>query len=352
MTIRSNVRSCMIAVALTACVPALAGCPKKSDSSSTSDDKKKDDKKKSGDDDDDDSAAFSRGDVLKHVPKSCGLARAYVDYAGLLADPALKVNADKIDDKIAQGLKGDQGKKAEQALKILKKAKIDPGKDLREMAVCADGEQDVTLVIGGDFAGKDVLGALQKLSEIDDDSTKELKKKDGDGFSYLKGKGKGIIAQLTPNVFAISDSVDTFADLVKPNDQSDKFDAGKGRLVVVKGASKKDGVDDGELEITNKGDNLELGITATLSGKALKDIAGTKDPDQAKTAIKQTLQQLAKMVDKSPAADLADDLRDAKVKIDGNTVSVTMKIPNKDLANALQQLVDMNENDLEQIANK
>ena len=348
MTIRSISRVCWIAVAMAACVPVF-GCSKKSDSS-TDKATKDDDKKKKGDDDD--SNEFSRGDVLKHVPKQCDLARAYVDYAGLLSDPALKVHADKIDDKIAQGLKGDQGKKAEEALKILKKAKIDPGKDIKEFAVCANDKDDVVAVVGGDFAGKDVLGAIQKLAALDDDSDKEMKKKDGDGFSYLKGKGKGVIAQLTPNVFAIADSVDDFADLVKANDQSSKFDAGKGRLLVVKGASKKDGIDDGEVELTNKGDNLELGVTATLSGKAMKDIAGSKDPDQAKQMIKATLQELAKMVDKSPASDLADDLRDAKVKIDGNTLSVTMKIPNKDLASALQQLIDMNESDLEQLANK
>jgi hypothetical protein len=84
----------------------------------------------------------------------------------------------------------------------------------------------------------------------------------------------------------------------------------------------------------------------------MKDIAGSKDPDQAKQQIKAVIQELAKMVDKSPASDLADDLRDAKVKIDGSTLSVTMKIPNKDLANALQKLIDMNEDDLEQLANK
>ena len=121
---------------------------------------------------------------------------------------------------------------------------------------------------------------------------------------------------------------------------------------MVKGASKKDGVDDGELQLTNKGDTLELGVTATLSGKAMKQLAGSSDPDQAKAAIKQALQELAKVVDGSPAADLADDLRDAKVKLDGNTLSVTMKIPNKDLATSLQKLIDMNESDLEQLANK
>jgi hypothetical protein len=341
----------MIVIALAACVPVF-GCSKKSDSGSSTDKATKDDGKKSKGDDDDDSAEFSRGDVLKHVPKTCDMARAYVDYAGLVADPALKVNAGKIDDKIAQGLKGDQGKKAEEALKILKKAKIDPGTDIKEFAVCANGQDDVVLVLGGDFAGKDVLGAIQKLSALDDDPDKAMKKKDADGFSYLKGKGKGVIAQLTPNVFGIADSPDTLGDLVKANDQSSKFDAGKGRLIVVKGASKKDGIDDGELQLTNKGDNLELGVTATLSGKAMKQLAGSSDPDQAKQAIKQALQEVAKMVDKSPASDLADDLRDAKVKLDGNTLSVTMKIPNKDLAKSLQNLIDMNESDLEQLANK
>src|SRR5579859_6824579 len=136
MTIGSKTRFALFVGALAVCVPALGGCPKKKDdSSSSSDDKSKSskDKKKSssGDDDDDKGSSskdFSRGDTLSHVPKSCSLARAYVDYAGLVADPALKVHAEKIDDKIAESIKGDKGKKAEEALKILKKAKIDPGK--------------------------------------------------------------------------------------------------------------------------------------------------------------------------------------------------------------------------------
>lgn len=338
--------------ALAACAPVIGGCKKKDDSSTASKDDKSTKKgdKKGGDDDDDDAKEFSRGDVLKHVPKSCSLARAYVDYAGLVADPALKVHAEEIDDKIAQSVKGDQGKKAEQALKILKKANIDVGKDLREMAVCANGQDDVVLVIGGDFAGKDVLGTLAKLSELDDDNTKELKKKSGDGFDYVKGKGKGAIAQITPNVFAISDGTDAFKELLKANDQTSKFDVSKGSLIIVKGASKKDGIDDGELSLTNKGDNLELGVTATLSGKAAKELP--PDPDQAKIQIRKMLGALSKMLEGSPASDLADDVRDAKVKIDGNTVSVTMKVPNKDLASAMQKVIDMKESDLEQLGEK
>lgn len=346
MTMSSKARLFVVLGAFVAFAPAV-GCKKKDDSTTkaTADDKKK----KSGDDDDT-SADFSRGDTLKHVPKSCKMARGYVDYAGLLADPALKVHASKIDDKIAESIKGENGKKAEKALEILKKAKVDPGKDIHEIAVCADSDQSVMVVVGGDFAGKDVLGAIQKISKLEDDPDKEMKKKDGDGFSYLKGKGKGIIAQITPNVFAMADDVDAFSDVLKSNDQSSKFAADKGTIVSVTGASKKDGVDEGSLVLTNKGDNQELVISATLSGKAKKEIGS--DPDAAKKQIKQVIEELAKMVDSSPAADLADDLRAAKVKVDGDTVTISLKVPNKDLASSLQKLIDMKESDLEQLANK
>jgi hypothetical protein len=347
--IGSKFRWAMMVGALAIAAPMVAGCPKKDDTSSKSSDSKKDDKKddkkgeKSADDDDKDSKEYAQGDILKHVPKKCSLGRVYLNYAGLTDEPAVKKNIHKLDDKFAEAMKGKNGDKAKDILKILEKAEIDPAKDIREIAVCANGEDDVIVAVAGDFGGKDVLGALVKIADKEGET---LKKKDADGIPYLKGKDKMMLGQVTPTVFVATKDTDDFAKLAKSEDQSADWEVSKGRLIVVKGAMKKQGVDSLLAELTEKGDALELKIVAELSGKAAKEMDAE---DDAEGKLKKVIAQAADKVEKSPMKDLADDIRDAKVKIDGHKITFSMKCSNKDLGKAIAAISEASESDLENL---
>ena len=347
--IGSKFRCVMMMGALALALPVSAGCSKKDDPSKTDPTKKDDKADKSGKaadkkgDDDGDSKEYAEGDLLKHVPKKCAMGRLYLNFAGLTDEPAIKKNVHKLDDKFAEAMKGQNGDKAKDVLKILTKAGIDPAKDIREIAVCANGEDDVVVAVGGDFAGKDVLGALVKIA---DKEGQTLKKKDADGVSYLKGKDKMMLGQVTETVFVASKDTDDFAALAKSEDQSADWDVSKGRLLVMKGASKKSGLDSLLCELTEKGDDLELKVAAEFSGKAAQQLDAEDDP-QAK--IKQMIGQAADKVEKSPASALADDIRAIKVKIDGHKVTLSMKCSNKDLGSALSALTEASEADLEKL---
>ncbi len=369
MTFVKKARWAMMLGALALTLP-IAGCPKKDDSSDKKDDDKKTDKKKSkdddkesdgkkskdddkkkskdGDDDDDkgggDGKAYARGDVLKHMPKKCEMATIFIDVGGIAKEPAIKKNVGSLDDKLVQAMKGKDGEKAEEVLDILKKAKIDPGADIREIAMCMKGEKNFIIGIGGDFAGKDVLGTISKIGEKNGET---MKKKDADGVSYIQGKDKVLLGMVTPNVFVATEDADDFGTLAKSNDVSSSWDVKEGRLVAIHGASKKDGVDSVTVELNEKSDAVELKIVAELSGKAAAQIKGDSDKIEAKA--KEGLDQLAGQLKKGPLAAIADDLKATTLEIDGSKVTVTAKVSNKHLSDLIQTLVDAKESDLENI---
>lgn len=355
----------MLAGALGLLVPALSGCPKKDDSGKTDDkktdkssksDKNKksgddDDKGKSkGDDDDDDkgSKEYAQGDVLSHVPKKCSGGRVYLNFEALTKDKAVRPLVAKLDEKMAQALKGPDGKKAESALKALEKAGIDPARDIRELAAClVTGEDDPVIAVGGDFAGKDVLAAIRKAADAADGTT--LKEKDADGVKYLQGKDKVLIGLVSPNIIILTKDSDDFAKLAKTNDVSEAWDAGKGRILAFHFEDpKKKKVGNVDAEITDKGADLELKVSVEAAGADAKEIES--DPDKAKTNLKKLIGMVADKLDQSPGSTLADDLRAAKITIDGKTVTIVMRLPNKDVATALQKVLDSSEQDLEKLA--
>jgi hypothetical protein len=342
------IRRGLLLTALAMAVPMVAGCPKKEDPSKTEPAKKDDngkssDKKAAGGDDDKGDKEYAHGEILEHVPKKCAFGRVYLNFAGLSDEPSVKKNMAKLDDKLVDAMKGKSGDKAKDVLRILEKADIDPAKDIKEIAVCANSEDEVIVAVAGDFTGKDVLGALVKIADKEGET---LKKKEEGGVTYLKGKDKMMLGQITPNVFVATKDVDDFGKLAKAEDQSAEWGVAKGKLIVVKGSMKKQGVDSLACDLTSKGDALELKVAVELSGKAAKELDQEAD---AEATLKKVIEQAAAKVEKSPASAIADDIRDVKIKIDGHKITLTMKCSNKDLGKAISALADASEADLEKL---
>ncbi|MFI5299710.1 MAG: hypothetical protein ACHREM_16610 [Polyangiales bacterium] len=355
MRIGAHARGLIVVAALAAFGTSQVACKKDSPKESASADKgdKKSDKKgdKKGDDDGDDAPAYTKGDVLKHMPGKCKTAFFYMDLAGLQKTDAFKDNADKLQDKLAESIKGEDGEKAEKVLKAFKKSGINPTKDVQELAICVgeDTEKDVVIGFGGAFAGKDPIGAITKAMEAGGEDAPK-KKTDG-GVTYIVEKDKkspAVIAEVAPGVVLLTqgDDVAPLKKLKKVGEIADGYNFGKGRLASMHGQSPDGkGFAEADLAITSKGSDIEIKVAATGVDKhALTEVSDAK--------IKEGKKELATMVKSSPFKMLADDIDTLKVKADGDKVSVSITIAGEHLAAAIKKITDMKEEELEALGGK
>lgn len=333
---KAPLRTIFAAAALTLAVPfasSVAGCSKKDEATADKSDKdkggKSSGKKKGG---------YGRGDLLSHVPKSCKKARIYVDVAGLLGSEAILTSADALEEKLADLGKSSGDKKAKKALSALKKAGLDPTHDVKDVAICAGKDtRDVTVAIGGDFAGKDPLDALAKAAEAAGDD--EPKVKEADGVKYLKA-GKAFVGLVAPNVLVFTEDKDTFGDLAKGEDQSSAWGLGKNRLVVFKGNDAKAGEFEGSIE--EKGSDLVARLSLDVKG-----LGGKASPSKVKTELEGAAEHLSKKL-KGPFKKLGDAVAETKFDVDGDTVTIKLTVPSADLADVLKKLAAMDEKDLKE----
>ncbi|MBI2391388.1 MAG: hypothetical protein HYV09_17490 [Deltaproteobacteria bacterium] len=318
----------------------VVGCGKKdkAESSEKSEKATKDDegKKKSKSDE-----KYATGDVFKYVPSSCKGARVYVNLGLFLKNEAVEKSAEALEDKLSTGMKKKDSKAMGKALKSLKKSGIDPARDIKEIAVCGDASLDeFTIAIGGNFAGKDPIKAIAKATE--EAGEKELEEKETDGVQYVKD-GKDYVGAVAPNVLVVTRSKAKFADLKTGEGKDTDWDVAKGRIISFKFASKKDGKFSGT--ITENGDDLDLKVTADFAGDTGDKIEG--DPKAFKKGFDMQKEALEDKLKKGPFKKIADDIGNAKVKVDGSKVTVTLTVPAKDLGDAITKAAEMSEDELE-----
>lgn len=320
-------------------VSATAGCGKKKegDTSEKAEKANKDDeggKKK-------EKAAekYATFDLFKHTPKSCKYLRVYMNVGLFLKNEAIEKSAESIEDKLSSSMKKKDAKELGKALKSLKKSGIDPAKDVKELTVCGDEDKDdVTVVIGGNFAGKNPLDAIVKASEDD----KDVEKKESDGLEYVKD-GKTYIAALSPNVLVVTKSKGAFADLKDTGTSHGDWDVDKGRLVAFKVNDKKNGKFTGT--ISESGEDLDFKFVGDFAGDTGEKIEA--NPAKFKKELEQQLEFFEKKLSKGPFKKIADDIGSAKLKVDGTKVTVTLTVPASDLGDTLDKIAKMEPEDLD-----
>jgi hypothetical protein len=320
---------------------SVAGCKKKDDAKDGDKSEKatKDDeggkKKKDGDD------KYATGTVLKHLPKACKGGRIYVNVGLFLKNEAVEKATAALEDKFAEKMKKKDSKQLSKALKSLKKSGIDPAHDVKEVAFCFEpGMKEGVAAIGGNFAGKDPIGAIEKAA--DESGEKDLEKKEADGVEYVKS-GKDFIASVAPNVLVITKTKADFADL-KAGDGSDEgWDVDKGRILSFFVNDKKSGKFNGT--ITESGEDLDVKFTGDFSGDTGEKIED--DPKQFKKQFEAMRDQFETKLKKGPFKKIADDIGSAKIKVDGSKVTVTMTLPSSDLGDAIKKAADMDEDELQ-----
>jgi len=317
-----------------------AGCKKDEKKESEKSEKAtKDDegskKKKGGDE------KYANGTVLKHLPKSCKGGRIYMNIGLFLKNEAVEKAAEALEDKFAEKMNKKDGKQLTKAFKSLKKSGIDPARDVKEIAFCFEpGMKEGVAAIGGNFSGKDPIGAIATAAE--EAGEKELEKKEADGVEYVKD-GKEFIASVAPNVLVITKVKSQFADLKTGEGSEEGWDFDKSRILSFAVNDKKNGKFTGS--ISEAGDDLAVKVTGDFAGDTGEKIE--EDPQQFKKGAQAMLDKLESKLKKGPFKKIADDIGNAKIKVDGSKVTLTLSMPTSDLGDAIKKASDMSEDDLE-----
>lgn len=324
---------------------------KSKDESSDDDDSDKKGKKgkKKGDDDKGDDKGdekpakaskggkYAQGDVLKHVPKECSMLRLYVDVRALQKNEAFAANTETLQEKLTTAMKDDGGEKGQKVMKALKKAGIDPTKDVREVAMCGQGKDDFVMAIGGDFTAKDPLDALSKAIEDGGEDAPKSSETDGVKMLEIKGKkGKNYIGLVSPGVLVLADDKDAVAGLKDAKPKSADWNVDNDRLAFFYFREK--GKMAFDLTMSTQTDGVEVKFVGTFEDKT---------GDKMKEAPKAIEAEFVKMADKfgtkmagTPFDAIGSDVKATKISVAGNVVTVILGVANDHLAKLIKAVAE------------
>ncbi len=127
-------------------------------------------------------------ELLKHMPKECDEARAYANVGKILTTDALGVLEQWAAQQVAES---KDPKKSEEVLKTLRNGGIEPLKGLKQLAVCGNKDDKLTVVaVNMDMSKADKpADVLAKAIEVA--TGKAPKKEVVDGVTYLQDEGAG-----------------------------------------------------------------------------------------------------------------------------------------------------------------
>jgi predicted regulator of Ras-like GTPase activity (Roadblock/LC7/MglB family) len=283
------------------------------------------------------SGKYAQGDVLEHVPKECSMLRLYVDVRALQKNEAFAANTDTLQEKLTSAMKDDGGEKGQKVMKALKKAGIDPTKDVRELAMCGQGKDDFVMAIGGDFGAKDPLDALSKALEDSGDDAPKSSETDGVKMLEIKGKkGKTYVGAVSPGVLVLANDKDVLAGLKDAKPKTSDWDVDSDRLAFFYFREK--GKMAFDLTMSTQTDGVEVKFIGTFEDKT---------GDKMKEAPKAIEAEFVKMAGKfgtkmagTPFDAIGSDVKATKISVAGNVVTVILGVANDHLAKLIKAVAE------------
>ncbi len=288
------------------------------------------------DDSDDDVVKYTRGDVLRHVPKHC-YEHVYLGVSALLANDAVTASVKFLREKIADSSDKD-GVKVSRILDNLKSSGIDPTRDLKEVAYCKpnDDDDDEVTVLGGNFSGKDILATVSRAAKAGGFTITD--KKEVHGIPSLKLDQSSFIGIVAPNVLAIVRSKYDLPDLNKSTDHTDDWKVEKEDILQAHLVSDIN-ID---AQISAIGDDWALDLT--LEGKAGSKLQS--DPDAFKAEVSNGIDQAARKLRGTPFEAVARDIKKIKIDVDGSKVSMSLLVPSSHIADVIREAAEASSDDL------
>ncbi len=272
----------------------------------------------------------SGGGILSHMPKNCDEGRAYVNTGKLLGGGA----GGALEGLMAKGMTmSKDGKKSEEVLKIMKDGGIEPLTAMKEIAVCTTKDnKNMVIVAGVDFSKADKPADVIAKA-IETGSGKAPKREEGGGASWLmEDGGKSVIAIVGKEKVLIGEDKATLEAAIKGGDGAGEFGDATSHVIWAKYVK-----DDITVQMKEAGGDYDLKVvTKTTKGAKIK-----QDFDK-------TLPEIDKMAEGKMAfiKPLLPAVKNAKLDVQGDMLTVTTKFPTKAIADFLTGMKDMKPEDL------
>ncbi|MEO7095884.1 MAG: hypothetical protein ABI175_21670, partial [Polyangiales bacterium] len=159
------------------------------------------------------------------------------------------------------------------------------------------------------------------------------------------------LAMVSDTVLVATMDTDDLKDLSEAGDIGSGWALEDARIVSGLFTRKKGGVKDMEVtgSIDGSGDDLVVAVSAKgKTAEAKKEIE--ESGDEIKKEIKdKAIGAVADGLEKIPAKGLADDLRGAKITVDGGVIKGKATIKGKNLTKALDKLIEMDPDEIEKL---
>ncbi|MBL9022793.1 MAG: hypothetical protein JNL21_11380 [Myxococcales bacterium] len=269
-------------------------------------------------------AATAGVDVLKHMPKECDEGRIYVNVGKLFAGGDLGTSLDTIVGKaMAQGKADD--KKAEAVMKTLKEGGVDPLKDIREVAVCANKDDKKTVVVVSMEPKADKpADVFAKAAEAA--TGKAPTKEDKDGATWVQSAAdKSVMAFVGKNVMLVGEDKDVLAAAIKGGDGASEFGDAKSSIVWAKVDPNKSKAD---INMKETGSDYDLKVM----------FVGGKDAPKMKEQFEKMLPEVDKAAEQMPfVKPLLPVAKNGKIEVAGENVTFTTKFPKAAIADFLKE---------------
>ena len=271
-----------------------------------------------------DPGATASADVLKHMPKDCDEGRVFVNLGKLLAGGDLGTSVDTLIGKAMSSGKADD-KKAAEVMKTLKDGGIDPVKDIREIAVCANKDKKKTVVaISMEPKAEKPADVFAKAAEVGDG--KAPTKEEKDGATFLKSAtGNSSMAVIGKNMLLMGDDQAFLAGLVKGSDGAGDFGESKSHIVWAKVDPTKSKA---EVMMKEAGSDYDLKVM----------FAAGKDAPKMKEQFEKSLPELDKMAEKMAfVKPLLPVAKNGKIEVAGENLTFVTKFPKTAIGSFLSE---------------
>ncbi len=266
-------------------------------------------------------AAGATADVMKYMPKDCDEGRIFVDLGKLITGDVGSSLDSIIGMAMAQG-KGD-AKKQEEVMKVLKEGKIDPIKDMKQLAICAAKSKKTVAAIAMDTKAEKPADVFAKAIEAGEG--KAPTKEEKDGVTYLKsGKGEGGMAIIGNNLILMADDTAALEAAAKGADGGAAFGDAKSHVVWAKMEDKTKA----EIMLKEAGSDYDLKVVANAGPQGAK----------MKSEFDKMLPELDKLAEKEPMLKpLLPIAKNAKLDVQGDVLTITTKFPQGAIGSFLKE---------------
>ena len=269
-------------------------------------------------------AAAAGVDVLKHMPKDCDEGRVYVNVGKLFAGGDLGSSLDTIVGKaMAQGKADD--KKAEAVMKTLKEGGVDPLKDIREVAVCANKDDKKTVVVVSmEPKAEKPADVFAKAAEAA--TGKAPTKEEKDGATWVQSaEDKAVMAFVGKNVMLIGEDKEVLGAAIKGGDGASEFGDAKSSIVWAKVDPNKSKAD---INMKEVGSDYDLNVK----------FVGGKDAAKMKEQFEKMLPEVDKAAEQMPfVKPLLPVAKNGKMAVEGENVTFTTKFPKAAISEFLKE---------------